>query len=456
LVLAVGLASAKRHPVPLEKGITDAQCLDCHKERVTGKVVHAAVGTGCSSCHTIRGSGDDTRVTLNKGRVVALCASCHPQAESGVAQRGVHPPILRDCLTCHEPHASEHKALLKKSTAGDKDANLCLECHTTGVDVPKDGSRHAALDSGCETCHTTHKTGDSSKDEFRYHLRKSAAQLCADCHDAADKNLQKAHSNQPLAGANCVSCHDPHQSKTPKLMQAFVHAPFSDTTGCATCHAEPQSGKVKLTQADAKSLCATCHEEQTKKIEAAKVTHAGAQGDCTSCHDPHAGKFARFIKPDPVSVCESCHSAQSDLHKSSKTLHHPAFGQGCHLCHNPHGNDNKSLLRATGNDLCNACHAPDAAAPKVAGTTNVSLFGGSVVVPEQYMKYPQRLHLTKAGLGHPLPQHPVAGNDPSDPAKKNQITCTRCHLPHAGERKLLITKSSSTAPLCAQCHKNPE
>jgi len=110
--------------------------------------------------------------------------------------------------------------------------------------VSDKGSRHAALDTGCGTCHAVHKSGDPNKVEFAYHLTKATPQLCLDCHDAKDASLQKAHDKQPFATADCVQCHDPHQSRRPKLMQAFVHAPFEGgKSSCDTCH-QPVSGAV--------------------------------------------------------------------------------------------------------------------------------------------------------------------------------------------------------------------
>ena len=62
----------------------------------------------------------------------------------------------------------------------------------------KGGSRHAALDMGCETCHVTHKTGDRGRLEFAFHLTKAAPALCLDCHDPKDAELLKAHQDQPF------------------------------------------------------------------------------------------------------------------------------------------------------------------------------------------------------------------------------------------------------------------
>ena len=42
-------ASAKTHPVPLDKNVDAAKCLECHAEKAKGKAVHSAIATGCLS-----------------------------------------------------------------------------------------------------------------------------------------------------------------------------------------------------------------------------------------------------------------------------------------------------------------------------------------------------------------------------------------------------------------------
>ena len=123
-------------------------------------------------------------------------------------------------------------------------------------------------------------------------------------------------------------------------MQAFLHNPFENKM-CDTCHQPAKDGKVVLTNSDTKALCVTCHDEQAKKIDTAKVQHPGAQGDCATCHNPHAGKSPGFLQPDPVQACLACHSDQAEQMKKAH-LHQPAFEQGCAICHEPHGGDNET------------------------------------------------------------------------------------------------------------------
>jgi predicted CXXCH cytochrome family protein len=456
VVLASCAALAKVHPVPLDKNADAATCLQCHEEKSKGKAVHSAIATGCLSCHEVRVNKETTRVKLITATPTKLCLQCHSDKDASAIKGHVHPPAVRDCVKCHDPHTSDNKNQLLKATSGDsgKD-NLCLSCHSKGMNVPEKGSRHAALDMGCDTCHTTHKTGESGKPEFDYHLTKAAPALCLDCHDAKDANLTKAHREQPFASANCLSCHDPHQSASPKLMQAFQHPPFADRS-CDMCHAPAKDGKVVLAQKEVKDLCVTCHDEQAKKIETAKVQHPGAASDCTDCHTPHASKSPGLPKTTPVDICLTCHSDIAELAKK-KVHHQPAFAQGCATCHEPHGGERAKLLRAEGNALCLECHGTQSKPAKLESAHLVTIFNGKIRLPEDYFAKNRVVRFEiKFGLGHPTPGHPVEDvRDPMDQSRiKLPIQCLTCHQPHAGgARAMLKGDVNPGLQFCRTCHK---
>lgn len=455
VLTAASHAFAAKHPVPLDPKADTATCLQCHEDKTKGRAVHSAIPTGCTSCHEVRVNKDVTRVKLITTTPYALCLTCHAGKGASQIKGKVHSPAVRNCLSCHDPHTAENKNQLLKPTSGAQKENLCLSCHKTGLDVPAKGSRHAALDMGCETCHTTHKTGEKGKAEFDFHLTKASPALCLDCHDAKDEGLAKAHRNQPFASADCVTCHDPHKSATAKLMQKFEHPPFADKS-CDTCHAAARDGKVVLTQADAKSLCVTCHDGKAKLIETAKVPHPGAQGDCTDCHNPHASKSPGLPKTDAVNICLSCHSDQAEQMKK-KVLHQPAFEQGCATCHEPHGGERPKLLRASGNALCLECHGTNSKPGKLEAEHLLTIFGGKVRLPEDYFAKNQVMRFEiKYGLGHPTTNHPVENvRDPQDQTKfKAQISCLTCHQPHAGAARAMLVKDQKPGmQFCRDCHK---
>src|SRR5271165_4570436 len=456
LLLLVGWGSrafAGVHPVPIDK---NTDCAQCHEDKSKGKFVHSAIAMGCTSCHEVRVNKDITRTKLTTTTPQALWLTGHADHNAADLKGTVHPPAVRDCIKCHDPHESDNKYQLLKPTSGDKGQNLCLTCHTQGLNVNEKGSRHAALDMGCDTCHVTHKTGANPTMENRFHLAKPAPALCVECHDPKDASLQKAHQNQPFGTANCVQCHDPHQSDSPKLMAKFQHVPFQGNS-CDTCHAPMKDGKVVLTQADSKALCATCHDDKIKQIETAKVPHPGAAGDCTDCHNPHASNQPGLPKTDAVSICLGCHTDIDDLRK--KPAHHqPAFVQGCATCHTPHGGDIDHLLRAKGNALCLECHGPDSAPQHNDAEHLLTIFNGKVRLPDDYYnKNKVAILPLRFGLGHPVEYHPVSDvMDPTNQSKvKTPLSCLSCHQPHASAYPgLLVKDQQNNMQFCDNCHKN--
>jgi len=460
LVLVAALAVpavAKQHPVPLDPKTDAAKCIECHADKAKGKAVHSAIATGCASCHEIRRNRDVTRVKLTTTTSVKLCLQCHSDKDAAQIKGHVHSPAVRDCVKCHDPHVSDNKNQLLKATSGaTAKENLCLGCHNIGVNTPGKSSRHAALDMGCDTCHVTHKTGARGKREFDYHLTKDAPALCTDCHDAKDANLAKAHANQPFEKADCLSCHDPHQSRSPKLMQAFVHAPLEGgKASCESCHQAPKDGKVVLTTASSKELCLTCHSDKAEQIAKAMVQHPGAAGDCTDCHSPHAGRSPGFPKPNAVAVCLGCHADQAEQAKKVHA-HQPAFEQGCAVCHEPHGGNNVHLLRAkTPNALCLECHSKNSTPAKLESEHLVTIFDGKVKLPEDYFARVPVLPL-KYGAGHPVTNHPVS--DVVDPMDRTKVlkpmSCLTCHQPHASAQPGLLVKDQlDDQEFCRTCHK---
>ncbi len=454
IALLIPRATAAVHPVPLDPKTDSAKCLECHEDKSKGKFVHSAIAMGCLSCHEVRVNRDTTRVKLITTVPYKVCLTCHSDKDATQIKGRVHQPAIRECLTCHDPHTSANKFQLLKATSGEKKDNLCLTCHTQGTNVPEKGSRHAALDGGCDTCHITHKTGERGKREFDFHLTKDAPALCVDCHDVKDSDLVKAHQGQPFGTADCLTCHDPHQSRLPKLMQAFVHDPFASKS-CDICHQPAKDGKVVLTQATAKEICVTCHSDKAEQIEKAKVQHPGAAGDCTDCHNPHAGRSPAFPKPDAVAVCLACHSDQEEEGKKLH-VHQPAFEQGCAICHDPHGNDNDHLLRVNKpNPLCLECHGPNANPKPLESEHVLTIFDGKVKLPEDYFRRVPILPL-EYGAGHPVAKHPVQDLvDPNDLTKVlTPMNCLTCHQPHASAQPgLLVKDQANNEAFCRTCHK---
>ncbi|MBI1749327.1 MAG: hypothetical protein HY234_06415 [Acidobacteria bacterium] len=446
------------HPVRILPAqlATPKACIECHKTTI-GKFIHSAIeAAGCGACHEVRTEGEKTTVQL-LATGNALCLTCHEEkAGKGAAGQQHFPVVEGECTACHNPHASANKFLLLQPASGGKDENLCLACHDTGADVPVKGSRHGALDLGCDTCHVTHKTGDGSQPEFRYHLTEAVPALCRNCHDTADKAMMEAHGGQPLAQSNCVACHNPHASRRPKLTHANAHPPFAEKQ-CDACHEPPKDGKVVLIEGGKRALCLLCHDSIQNQLNAAKRVHkAISMSDtCTGCHSPHATPYPLHLVQSPVTLCVSCHPQRARERTSKQFVHAPVFQAGCTVCHEPHAGNFAGNLRAQVDEVCLTCHARNAQGEPSADSNSLVLFKGAVRLPANYLESVRRIPLRQgATTGHPLATHPVSGvADPSNPGKT--ITCVSCHNPHAGNGspRLFVTETRSSSPLCIRCHK---
>ena len=238
---------------------------------------------------------------------------------------------------------------------------------------------------GCDTCHTTHKTGEAGKQEFDFHLTKSVPALCIDCHDVKDAALIKAHQGQPFATANCTQCHDPHQSAQPKLMQKFTHPPFAEKT-CDICHA---AGEGRQSCADADRCEVAVRHLPRRKGQADRQARK-----CRIRERPETAPIATIRTPAGSPGCPRPNAVEhlpglpqrsSRAVRRSMYLHQPAFKQGCATCHEPHGGDNEHLLRAKdANGLCLECHGADSQPKKLEAEHVIAIFNGSVKLPEDY------------------------------------------------------------------------
>ncbi len=179
----------------LPKGLSSDQpelCFGCHdKTLFEKKVVHAAVGMGCTGCHNPHASKNQKLLTTG---IPELCFSCHDKA--GFSRPTVHPPAASgDCMTCHAPHASDWLALLR-----NKPIDVCLQCHPDavhGVHISPEKQKRIAESKGLPP--------DTEPEDPK---RPGKPFYCGSCHEPhSSEGLQlfrfNAHSMQDL----CVNCH---------------------------------------------------------------------------------------------------------------------------------------------------------------------------------------------------------------------------------------------------------
>ena len=111
-----------------------ALCGECHGDTMArlerSKVRHKpAVEGNCTKCHLPHSSNNV--FLLDNTSVINLCGTCHdwhkhsshPIGDNVVDQRNRN--LGTDCISCHAPHGSDHKAFAWYDTKRD----LCVQCH---------------------------------------------------------------------------------------------------------------------------------------------------------------------------------------------------------------------------------------------------------------------------------------------------------------------------------------
>jgi len=177
-----------------------AVCLQCHQDG--GRLYwqtsqHQNGEVGCVSCHTLMKEESD-KALLAKADEPSVCYSCHANVR-GQMQKASHHPVREgrmSCSSCHDPHGSVGKGLLKGATVNE----VCFQCHQE-----KRGPfvyEHPVVREGCANCHDAH--GSNNQDL----LNAKGSFLCMQCHSYGGHiNLPRYNRTSNPYGQGCVNCH---------------------------------------------------------------------------------------------------------------------------------------------------------------------------------------------------------------------------------------------------------
>jgi len=350
LLLAPGEPAAQDARFKLKAGATGKACLECHVEfqdKVRRPFVHTPVRSGnCTGCHDPHASDHGQLLEADPDRV---CARCHSKLVPEQAT-SVHAPVAAGrCVDCHDPHAGDHEHLLRR--AGNE---LCAGCHAAVSQAVAAGAfPHPPAQRDCLACHEAHASSNS-----RALLELGDPALCVRCHNPTRPLFVKAHVDYPVARSRCSSCHDPHASDHRGILWANVHRPIV-TRMCAQCHQEASSAEPTRLKKEPRELCRGCHSELYQETAARNRIHWPVVDDtgCANCHDPHAAKTAGLLRAPQQTLCGGCHADAVARQRGSKTAHQPVAEGDCSTCHAPHAADTRFLLAAADDiELCGTCH----------------------------------------------------------------------------------------------------
>ena len=226
--------AAPDEPIDTSAYVGAETCKTCHEEiykdyettphwKTMSDTRRGVAFQGCEACHGpgkahVEGGGDTTKIFTFKGvsatAISYRCLGCHNyDQEHQNFVRGQHALSQVSCIDCHQPHHPKQPQRLLVASQ----PQLCFSCHQ---DVSPQFSRpfHHRVKEGlirCTDCHNPH--GGFGTQRARQQ-RASASQdiVCFNCH--ADKAGPFVYEHPPVKVEGCISCHVPHGSANPRLL----------------------------------------------------------------------------------------------------------------------------------------------------------------------------------------------------------------------------------------------
>ena len=259
VLCALLLASAARmnageHPVPLEKNIDAAKCLECHEDKSKGAHVHTAISMGCTTCHDVKVEKDTTIVELVSPKE-EICLTCHEKAK-GTTQHG--PYGKGQCVFCHDPHVSDFDQQLR--AAGNA---LCLECHQDRRITGKLSIFKGAHEFTEEEFAQIPKIGLDPTLKMGHPMGM---------HKVADLP-DPTHPGQKIS---CLTCHENHAAEREKLVRT-VEVNKKKMDVCDSCHLANEEASMAVAQKRASELEAQRLKEAQMEAKRPNTTPQKAQ-----------------------------------------------------------------------------------------------------------------------------------------------------------------------------------
>jgi DmsE family decaheme c-type cytochrome len=213
----------------------------------------------------------------------AACLTCHDAAATGM-KHTPHASLEKSCVSCHDAaKATEHMngqmegsnvpgPSLKKLSAENL-ASTCLQCHDKGHQANFAGGVHERRNVSCASCHSVHAPR-SPKAQLKM---ATQTETCFTCHQTIrGKTMRTSHHPVREGRLECTSCHDPHDSTSPKMISAaFVN------DKCLECHTEKRGPFL--------------------------WEHAPVRESCLNCHDPHGSNHDKMLVAKLPFLCQRCH-----------------------------------------------------------------------------------------------------------------------------------------------------
>jgi len=260
---------------------------------------------GPAACARLEGGSDRPRYE----RTAAVEGASERLGADSCQRCHGHQPAPRyhgDCEDCHGPGALHvQRAGAPEAIRFPDDAD-CLDCHERGSRSHLDWaeSPHRRVGLLCSSCHDPHNAEighlrtPRSLASARFARTSAGTGLCVDCHAEVAARLDLPSHHPVREGLlACADCHPPHSRAS--------GSPGPGNAACTSCHPE-QEGPWIHEHAPAAEDCRSCHLPHGST--APGLLEASQPGVCVSCHT--VAELGATHQPQAfVTRCTDCHGA---------------------------------------------------------------------------------------------------------------------------------------------------
>ena len=450
------IAATAGHRVHLESdssALKDVQCVTCH-----GAEVHRfkPVSNTCgqSGCH----EQNQTDIVLGKmaTQTIRHCTTCHaftaevPALATRDSARGTMVPGKTECLGCHEmqrvlgdfdpakdPHGGKcgtcHNPHTQETPREAAETCTTSACHATWRDEPfHTGVNHRKVGAQCLTCHVPHQAKVDASD-------------CTGCH----ANVRSRGSTRPPLPFDTTRA----LRRVSEMLLPPPPVPVMQVRPGFAPHSRPSGPS-----ADDPSAASSLEDEALEQSDRALLARRYDPGRGASWPPPASADTFSHTRHAKL-ACLVCH--QTGAARTRLTFERP---RGCTICHH----------QAPESNRCAACHQPlEVTAPK-AVTVSVAVPGHQPVprpVDFLHARHTAQTcvgcHTTPVSLA-PSPaiaqckdchtEHHVvdrtcsachAVSDPKAAHKSLEVAHQRCDACHTATT---VAQLTPTRNFCSTCH----
>lgn len=323
-------------PTNTAEKFTSADCLDCHTDPTT--------------CRVVNGQKIPLAVFPTNGFAQSVhsqldCVDCHDGIKELVHDANVPPP---DCASCHEKEAKDYATSIHgmSHAMGASGAAQCWDCHGSHEMLPVNDVRSPVykmnLPATCAKCHSN----TNLTQEYQIQIPQAASEYMDGIHGTALLKMGL------IVAPSCDDCHGVHNIKRAVDRDSPInHANVART--CGKCHVGIEDiynksihGQLLAAGDQRAPVCTDCHSAH--EIVNPTINNFKAVSDerCGRCHedrlegyrDTYHGKAMALGRPNSapeVAACYDCHGFHDILPPSNPASHLSATNilVTCQKCH---------------------------------------------------------------------------------------------------------------------------